>query len=150
MKNVKAENYNTLIPSFILILTSGDIAAYWPASAALLLKIRFHSNGSTYKKTKPRKTFYHSARSLLHIPQMTYRKVRMLQNFCKPADNILSSNPSIIFPETPKQHLPYTSELPATYLRTTNCITSALINAQVTHRDMRRYEAFSLQVYRKG
>jgi hypothetical protein len=61
----------------------------------------------------------------------------------------LQNNPSIIFSKTPKHHLPYTSGLPATYLRAINCIVSALNNAQVIHRDARRYEAFSLQVYRK-
>jgi len=49
-----------------------------------------------------------------------------------------------------KTNLPYTSRLPTTYLKAINCIVRALNNAQVIHGDIRRYEAFSLEVYRKG
>ena len=64
--------------------------------------------------------------------------------FDNPPDYLLST-----VHDSPKHHLPYTCELPATYLRSINCIIRALNSAHVTHRDVPSYEAFSLQVYRK-
>jgi len=72
--------------------------------------------------------------------------VRLLTN----CSVLHGTNHPVISSKTRRHHLPYTSRLPTTYLRAITCIVSTLNNAEVTHQDGRRYEAFSLQVYRKG